>query len=324
MMRQFPKAGSKTALVLSYLQQEHFPPASATIARLTGLSLQEVRTARARLFRYHYLPPPSASWLRESRSMGRGTIWPQIARYAQMGMTPQEIVVAAELETGADLPYGQVENALNKAWKAGLIPRRTAEEAHASRLDALHRGPGELRERVTVWLEVAAQVAFGARTAEPSTRTEWLELGGLERLGSREDGECRSCVGPLLARLCVRSDAPLLANDPAMVVRLQDREASVLSQIFAGHEELIPEDDLGRSYLLDLYQARRRWAETGDRRQMDAFPAFYEVEDPSIALRLAVACAKLRELTPMQRTGFHVVPAVALVEHSQVESGWAS
>jgi hypothetical protein len=323
-VRQFPKPGSKTAIVLPYLQREHFPPASVTIAQATGLSLREVRTARARLFRYHYLPPPTSVWLHESRSMGRGTIWPQIARYARMNMTPQEIVVAAQLEIGCTLPYGQVENALNKAWKGEMIPRRTAEEAHASRLDALHRGPTELRERVKAWLEVAGQLAWGVREDEPSTRTEWLEQVEQERARRRDSDGILPQYGPLVARLLVRTQSVLLENDPESIARLRQQEASVLPRLLIGQPELVPDDVLGRSYLLDLYHARRLWAETGDRSQMDAFPAFYEEVEPGISERLARAIARIRDLTPVQRMGLSVVPAVAWVAHSDVEPDWAS
>jgi hypothetical protein len=215
-----------------------------------------------------------------------------------MGMTPREVQVASALCDLQTLPYARVENALNKAWKQGLLPRRTETERRSSRLDALHRDESAFRTRIMAWLEVAAQCTRGVLPDEPTSRAEWLNLADRELDRQRAPGAKPACTWQLLSRLCVRRGTVLTSNDPWTVARLQREDECELLHLLGGSTDLLPPDELGRSYLFDAYLARQRWGATGDRSELDNFPSFYEEQEPDIAMRLAPATAYLRTRTP--------------------------
>lgn len=293
---------------------------SSTVAQQTGLSVREVRQARARLFRHRHLPTPSREEWRAELRASRGTVWPLIGRYAQMGMTPTEIQLAIVLQGGSRLPYARVENALNKAWKQGLLRRRTPEERRLSRLDALNRTEGELYDRITAWLEVAAQMARGVRQPPfPSDqRATWLELATQERERSQCPGAVSSYQWQLLARLCARTGLLLGANDPRGIARALADEEMRLVDLLDGRRGLVPDDELGRSYLLDLFHVRQHWAQSGDRHDLDTFPSFYDEVEPEIAARLAEPIARLRGRTPTSLVRVSHPTDVAMVQYADI------
>ena len=296
--RRPPRLGTKTAAVYIYLQENGPFPSSAEIARRSGLSLREVRLARARLFRHRHLPTPTAEEWREELRHTRGSLWPLIGRYARMGMTPREVQVASALCDLQALPYARVENALNKAWKQGLLPRRTETERRTSRLDALHRDEQAFRMRIMAWLEVAAQYIRWVLPDEPRSRAEWLDLADRELERQRAPGATPAYAWQLLSRLCLRRGMVLMSNDRLTVARLQREDECELNQLLGGSSALLPADELGRSYLFDAYLARQRWSATGDRSELNNFPSFYEEQEPDIAVRLAPSTAYLRTRTP--------------------------
>jgi hypothetical protein len=89
-----------------------------------------------------------------------------------------------------------------------------------------------------------------------------------------------------------------MSNDRWAVARLQREDECELTRLLEGCPDLLPADELGRSYLFDAYLARQRWCATGDRTELDSFPSFYEEQEPDIAMRLAPATAYLRTRTP--------------------------
>ena len=84
----------------------------------------------------------------EQMSRTRGSIWPEVEKYAKLGLTPGEILIARRLEGQDELPYQSVENALRKAWKRGLLPRRSPKETRDARARHLNITPADLEERV--------------------------------------------------------------------------------------------------------------------------------------------------------------------------------
>lgn len=201
---------------------------------------------------------PMPMEIRERLSLVRGSIWPDIERYAKMRMTPQEILTALEVEGRPTFPYQKVENALNKAWKRGILEKRTPEERADARVDHLLRRES-LRDRVSAWLNIAPEVEAGKIPTNPSTRMDWKEL-----IATHEEERQRS---------------------------------QLLAKIFP-KPELIPQEPLYRSYLADLYHARKAWTE-GNRTLLNNFPE-YENQDPEITAKLAQQIKIIRELTPLQ------------------------
>ena len=319
-VRRPPRFGTKTALVFAQLQGSGPRVSSSTVAQQTGLSLHEVRQARARLFRHRHLPTPSREEWRAELRFTRGTVWPTICRYAQMGMTPAEIQLAVTLHNGTRLPYARVENALNKAWKQGLLTRRTPEERRLSRLDALRRSEADLRERITAWLEVAAQVAWGIRPppARPHARAAWLELLSQERERLQGPEAPAPYQWQLLARLCAHTGLVLAMNDEQAVAQALAEEEGRLVELLDGRNGLVPDDELGRSYLLDLYLVRQHWAQSHDRHDLDTFPSFYDDVEPDIATRLAEPIARLRGRTPAASARMPRTAETAMVQYADI------
>lgn len=114
--------------------------------------------------------------VRERMSQARGSIWPDVERYARIRMTPAEILVALKIDHKATHPYPRVENALNKAWKRGILEKRTPEETRDARLDVLPEFRQDLFPRVALWLRVASAVEQGIIPAHPHTRMDWKKL----------------------------------------------------------------------------------------------------------------------------------------------------
>lgn len=123
---RLPKAGSMEETVFHYLR-EHGTTATRVIAEATGLEFEQARSARNRLFRYGYRAATIEEW-RESVSIGKGTILPDIKFYAEIRMTPREIGYALEYEGRSTFPLKRIENALNKAWRRGKLPKRAERE----------------------------------------------------------------------------------------------------------------------------------------------------------------------------------------------------
>lgn len=61
---------------------------------------------------------------------------------------------------------------------------------------------------------------------------------------------------------------------------------------------LVPTNPLHRSYLLELYRARKVLMQTGDRTLLHQFPDIYEETDPEIVKTLATQIRIIREQTP--------------------------
>ena len=146
-------------------------------------------------------PESSGRAMSEAQRAARGSIWPIIKPYAQIRMSPSEIVIARRIETGEELDPVKVGSTLKFAFQSPYIelPKRTPEENRDSRIRALFE-TAELREqRVKLWLDAAAFLILDRQsTYWPGTRTEWMDIITelkQERLINPEALQWRSLLG---------------------------------------------------------------------------------------------------------------------------------
>lgn len=152
----------------------------------------------------------SIEW-RENLSRVRGSVWPEIERYAKMGLTPAEILVARGLEGQENYPYSKVENALRKARERGLLPRRTPDERSDNRVRHLNSSPTDIKERIRLMLDQSDKAnkelacIFATRPelipSDPvhrqytwrlyEARREWVETGDRTLIDNFPDYEIR-------------------------------------------------------------------------------------------------------------------------------------
>lgn len=205
--------------------------------------------------------PGTQEW-KDRLSHTKGSIFPDIERYAKMRMTPQEILLALEIEGRPTYPYEKIENSLNKAWRRGLLPKRTPEERINSRIDVLPQNKGREQERVAYWLKVADEIESGKRLGiNPTTRMDWKTL---------------------------------------ITIRIHEEEELLKRQALATvlpNPNMVPNNPCDVNYLLNFYEARKTFVETGDRSLISKLSKNYtdkELED--IATRLAPQIAAIRDM----------------------------
>jgi len=265
-----PQSGSIEERVFNHLYEKAIRPSSAEIVKAEpDLTLEQVRGGRARLHRYRFLPRPTHREWQEELSNTRGTIWPKIRKYAQMGMTPGEILLVRAINNEPEFPYeksyDKVENALNKAWRSGRLERRAKEEKRINRLAALHTTPKKIPEKLAGYLRlIKLTEALGIpEQDQPKTPTQWSQPNLDERFASM-----------YLHRNHMLMKDWLPAN-------------------------LVPGLNYEVNYLVHLEVLRTSLAQ-GDRTFRDFFPDVYENIDPEIAEKLGLQTGIIRKRVPVK------------------------
>lgn len=100
-----------------------------------------------------------------------------------------------------------------------------------------------------------------------------------------------------------------------VVQRMREEQAAELAQVLGS--DLAGLSSLERSYLLDLYLARKLKSQTGDDTLMRNFPRFYIKADPTIVERLKSERLKIIERTPTELTHEIILDVV----HGEVKPG---
>lgn len=259
-------------------------------------------------------PDPRKEMRRENTSAGEGGVWLAIRQYAPLLLTARQIQLAAELD-GISLTLKQVASAYamlrarHGYMGAGLV------EANRDK----YRSREEILEIVRLRVQVHN---FLEEHHLPSPKTleewQWLSLGlraGLVH-GDFYDWFAVKCLWKRSDRQLPRSWRPddLDKEGEFMCRRMQEEQAE-LAQVLGS--DLAGLSSLSKSYLLDLYLARKLKSQTGDDTLMRNFSRFYVEVDPTIVKRLELARLKVIERTPNDLT--HEIKLE--VVHGEVKPG---
>jgi len=128
----------------------------------------------------------------ERMSIARGTIYPEVEKYARMRMTPREILIALEYEQKDVVSLLKVENALNKAWKRNRLEKRTKRETALNRTESVSLSDLDVRARVPFWIR-AARAADRRRSPYLLEKNLWLNLIAAEE--KRENNLLTALLG---------------------------------------------------------------------------------------------------------------------------------
>ena len=115
---------------------------------------------------------------RNKLAQERGTIWPDIKGFVQMGMRPAEIAIAL-VQSGQRVidqkVHKQIANAMGHRPRKGLS-LRTPAERRSARIAALKETTEEREARVHTWLEVIELLEAKGLGQKPQGRLDWAVL----------------------------------------------------------------------------------------------------------------------------------------------------
>jgi hypothetical protein len=269
-----------------------YPPSTA-IGALLDLTPREVRNARARVFGYHYLPPPAKPARNQAVSRQRGSIWPQIELFVRLGMRPAEVGVAVQRLTGANLDPVKLDTAFGKRTRKG-IPLRAPDERRLARIETLHETADQRAQRVVFWLDALAALLLAGDLAHwPASRGAWVErIRALQSEGvitaqAHQLGELLR-LHEVHHRPIMPGIAESLPGEIAFLQQARADEAAVADiQLLRGvlPAEQIPHSKFDRDYLITVCRYLDEYCRTGKRSLLHD-PTIFERLDETLRERV--------------------------------------
>jgi hypothetical protein len=300
--KRIPHADTKTARVYQVLKDSLVPyPASRALGARLDLTVAEVRGARARVFRYRYLPAPAPPERRQALSRQRGSVWPEIEFFVRLGMRPAEVRLAVQHLTGADLDAAKIATAFGKRTRKGL-PLRDPAERRLARIETLQETPDQREQRVALWLDALAHLLLAGDLAHwPASRGAWTEL----RRQLHRDGVITAHTAQLreVLRLHEVHQRPLLAGmaedlpgEIAFLRRARDEEEAeaglqLLRSVLPS--ETIPHSTFDRDYLITICRYLKAYGTTGERSLLYD-PTVFERLDDMVRTRVQAQVTLIR------------------------------